>query len=181
VLWRGEDAHLHELDDEIHDLVLEHGLGVEVGDQEGDVVALDGLPPEDDEVLGTLGQEAHELLAEDGLELVGLLDADGNSAQHNSTHAHDGRGQQKTQHLKSATIVQPSPVQSSRSARASSHACAQLAFSFLFSSIFFGANRLGARAVPDGVDRTLDEDLLVLVAANNYRVEQQLLVGPVGE
>jgi hypothetical protein len=34
------------------------------------------------------------------------------------------------------------------------------------------------KGVPDGVDRALDEDLLVLVAANNYRVEQQLLVGP---
>ena len=75
-----KERHLHELDDEVHDLVLEHGLGVEVGDQEGDVVTLDGLPPEDDEVLGTLGQEAHELLAENGLELVGLLNADGNSA-----------------------------------------------------------------------------------------------------
>ena len=31
---------LHELDDEIHQLMLQHFLGVEVGDKEGDVIAL---------------------------------------------------------------------------------------------------------------------------------------------
>jgi hypothetical protein len=98
--------------------VLEHGLGVEVGDQEGDVVALDGLPPEDDEVLGALGQEAHELLAEDGLELVGLLNADGNSARH-----------QDNQHTKQHTSVSD-PTMVSRVA------CTELfiIFSFLFHS-----------------------------------------------
>mmetsp|Transcript_18739 Transcript_18739/g.47416 ORF Transcript_18739/g.47416 Transcript_18739/m.47416 type:complete len:94 (-) Transcript_18739:23-304(-) len=31
---------LHELDDEVHQLVLEHDLGVVVGDEEGDVISL---------------------------------------------------------------------------------------------------------------------------------------------
>lgn len=31
---------LHKLDDEVHQLMLKHLLGMEVGDQEGDVVAL---------------------------------------------------------------------------------------------------------------------------------------------
>jgi hypothetical protein len=31
---------LHELNDEVHKLVLQHLLGVEVSDQEGDVVTL---------------------------------------------------------------------------------------------------------------------------------------------
>jgi hypothetical protein len=31
---------LHELDDEVDELVLEHGFGVEIGDQEGYIIAL---------------------------------------------------------------------------------------------------------------------------------------------
>lgn len=31
---------LHELDNEVHQLVLQHLLGVEVGDEEGDIIAL---------------------------------------------------------------------------------------------------------------------------------------------
>jgi hypothetical protein len=31
---------LHELDDEIHQLVLQHLLGMEVGDEKGDVITL---------------------------------------------------------------------------------------------------------------------------------------------
>ncbi len=31
---------LHKLDDEVHELVLEHLLGVEISDQERDVIAL---------------------------------------------------------------------------------------------------------------------------------------------
>lgn len=56
--------------------MLEHLLGVEVGDEEGDVVALDGLAAQDEEGLGALGQEARELVNQDALDLVGLLDAD---------------------------------------------------------------------------------------------------------
>lgn len=36
----------HELNDEVDQLVLQHLLGVEVGDEERDVVALDRLPPQ---------------------------------------------------------------------------------------------------------------------------------------
>lgn len=64
---------LHELDDKINQLVLVHGLSVEVGDEEGDIVTLDGLTAEDDEGLGALGQETHKLLGEQLLELIGLL------------------------------------------------------------------------------------------------------------
>ena len=67
---------LHELNDEVDELVLEHLFGVEVGDEEGDVVALDGLPAEDEEGLGALGEEAGELVNKNALDLVGLLDAD---------------------------------------------------------------------------------------------------------
>jgi hypothetical protein len=77
--------------------VLQHLLGVEVGDKEGDVISLeeaklamrgtadrrshqvtclDGLPPEDEEGLGSLGQESGKLVDQDVLDLVCLLDLD---------------------------------------------------------------------------------------------------------
>ena len=67
---------LHELDDKVDKLVLQHLLGVEIGDEEGDVVALNGFAAEDEEGLGALGQETGEFMNEDTLDLVGLLDAD---------------------------------------------------------------------------------------------------------
>lgn len=67
---------LHELDDKVDELVLEHLLGVEVGHEERDVVAGDGLAAQDEEALGALLQEARELVHEDVLDLVGLLDLD---------------------------------------------------------------------------------------------------------
>ena len=82
--WTYEKLHLrdllvdllHELDYEVDQLVLEHLLGVEVGDEERDIVALDGLATQDEEGLGALGEEAGELVDEDALDLVGLLDTD---------------------------------------------------------------------------------------------------------
>ena len=71
---------LHEVDDEVHELVAQHLLRVEVGDQEADVVTLDLLPPQDDEVLRPSHHETHELVAEQLLYIVGLLDGDGNPA-----------------------------------------------------------------------------------------------------
>lgn len=56
--------------------MLQHLFGVEVGDEERDVVALDRLPPQDKEGLGTLGQEAGKLVDKDLFNLVGLLDFD---------------------------------------------------------------------------------------------------------
>lgn len=70
---------LHELNDEIHQLVLVHALGVEVGHQKGNVVALDGLSTEDHEWLRTLGQEAHKLLRQQLLQLVSLLHSNANA------------------------------------------------------------------------------------------------------
>ena len=64
--------------------MLEHGLGVGVGDEEADVkvghlpvLALvdDGLPSEHKEVLGSLGEEAHEPLRKDVIKLIELLKA----------------------------------------------------------------------------------------------------------
>ena len=42
---------LHELDDEIDELVLEHRLGVCICDEKGDVVARHGFPAQDDKGL----------------------------------------------------------------------------------------------------------------------------------
>jgi len=72
---------LHELDDKVDELALVEGLGVNVGDEEGDVVhllaglvlRLDGLAAKDKEVVRTLSKEAHEPLGEDLVELIELL------------------------------------------------------------------------------------------------------------
>jgi hypothetical protein len=72
---------LHELDDEVHQLVLQHLLSVEVGNKERDVIALAGdqqllqpnvqgsasiyldrLPPQDKERFRSLRQEPCELV-----------------------------------------------------------------------------------------------------------------------
>ena len=78
---------LHELDDEIDELALVEGLGVDVGDKERDIVhlfallvlLLDGLATEDEEVVCTLGEETHETLGKDLVELIELLQADRNT------------------------------------------------------------------------------------------------------
>ena len=85
---------LHELYYKVDQLVLKHLLGMEVGDEEGNVIALgsvscargssmcigtaylDSLPSQDEKGLGALGQEASELVDEDVLNLIGLLDPD---------------------------------------------------------------------------------------------------------
>lgn len=63
----------HEVNHEVHQLVLVHGLGVEVRDEKADVVALDGFPSQNNEVLGSHHDEAGELVTQDLLDLVGLL------------------------------------------------------------------------------------------------------------
>jgi len=84
---------LHELNDEVHQLVLQHLLGVEVGDEERNVIALpndqqslpssaqcpasayiDRLPPQDEERLRSLRQESRELVHQDMLDFIRLLD-----------------------------------------------------------------------------------------------------------
>ena len=70
---------LHELNDEIDQLVLVHGLSVEVGDEERDIISLNSLTTQDDEGLSTLGQEAHELLGEQLLQLISLLNSNRDS------------------------------------------------------------------------------------------------------
>lgn len=63
----------HEMNHKVDQFVLVHGLGVEVCDQEADVVALDGFPSQNDKVLGSHHDEAGELVTQDLLDLVGLL------------------------------------------------------------------------------------------------------------
>lgn len=70
---------LHKLNNEIDQLVLVHSLGVEVGDEERDIVSLDGLTTQDHEGLGTLSQETHKLLGQQLLQLIGLLNSNGDS------------------------------------------------------------------------------------------------------
>ncbi|KAG5513705.1 hypothetical protein PMAC_000743 [Pneumocystis sp. 'macacae'] len=65
---------LHELDDEVDDLVLEHGVGVLVCDEEGYVVSLETVGV--GEGFGTGHEEAGEFVGEDVFYVVGLLDAD---------------------------------------------------------------------------------------------------------
>ena len=84
---------LHELDDKVDQLVLQHLFGVEVCDQERNIIALptgqstcpvphayaststyiDRLPPQDEEGLRSLGQEPRELVYQDVLDLIRLL------------------------------------------------------------------------------------------------------------
>ena len=53
---------LHELDDEVHQLVLQHLLRVEVRNQEGDIISLNRFPPQNDEALRSLLQKPCELV-----------------------------------------------------------------------------------------------------------------------
>ena len=73
-------SYLHKVNNKVDQLVPQHLLRVEVGDEEADVVTLDLLPPQDDEVLRPSHHESHELVAEQLLYVVGLLDGDGNPA-----------------------------------------------------------------------------------------------------
>ena len=83
---------LHELYYKVNELVLQHLLGVEVGDEKGDVISLarsaidprqwqdpasirylNSLPSQNEEGFGALSQEASELVDQDVLNLIGLL------------------------------------------------------------------------------------------------------------
>ena len=64
---------LQERDDEVDQLLQDHLLDVDVRDEEGDVVPLDRLPPQDSELARALAQEAHEHLAEQLVNVVVLF------------------------------------------------------------------------------------------------------------
>lgn len=66
----------HELYNEVDQLMFQHLLGVEVCNQERDVIALDRFPPQDVEGLCSLRQESRELVHQDVFNLVRLLDLD---------------------------------------------------------------------------------------------------------
>ena len=61
----------------MYQLVPEHFLSVKVGDEETDVIALNFLSPQDDKVLRPSHHESHEHLAQEGVDIVQLLDGDG--------------------------------------------------------------------------------------------------------
>ena len=61
----------------MYQLVPEHFLCVEVGDEKTDVIALDLLSPQDDKVLCPSHHESHEHLAQQRVDVVQLLDGDG--------------------------------------------------------------------------------------------------------
>ena len=67
-----------------YQLVSQHFLRVEVRDEEADVVALNLLPPEDDEVLCSPHHETHELVTQKFLDVVSLFDGDRNSNRVNA-------------------------------------------------------------------------------------------------
>ena len=61
----------------MYQLVPEHFLRVKVGDEKADVVALNFLPPQDDKVFRPPHHESHEHLAQEGVDIVQLLDGNG--------------------------------------------------------------------------------------------------------
>ena len=67
---------LHELDDEIHQLVLVHLFSLYVRDEETDVVPFNGFTSQHQEVLSTQHHETHELVAQDLLDFVRLFHSD---------------------------------------------------------------------------------------------------------
>jgi len=101
--WQIQYMHLNALDDKVDQLVFQHGLRVEVGDQERNVVSLivpdnhndpnqldahripfmatylNSLPPQDNKPLRSHSHEPSKLFTQDPLDFVGLLDRDGES------------------------------------------------------------------------------------------------------
>lgn len=65
---------LHKLNDKVDQLVLQHLLGMEVCDQERNVISLDRFPPQDDKTLCSLLQEPCELVNQNVLDFVCLFD-----------------------------------------------------------------------------------------------------------
>jgi len=70
---------LDEVNDERNELVLVQLFQVEVGDEEREVVALDGDPSQHDELFSAQRKEPRELLDEDRLEYIRLLDLERNA------------------------------------------------------------------------------------------------------
>lgn len=70
---------LHKVNHEIDKLNLLQVLKVEIGEEERNVVALNGGTTENLKLLGTHGKETRELVNKDGLKSVGLLNLDGNT------------------------------------------------------------------------------------------------------
>ncbi len=64
---------IHKLNHKGHQLVLVHGLAVEVGDQKRNIIAGNGLAAQHEKVLSTLLQKRNKLADQHFLNLIGLL------------------------------------------------------------------------------------------------------------
>ena len=73
----------------MYQLVPEHFLRVKVGDEKADVVALNFLPPQDDKVFCPPHHESHEHLAQEGVDIVQLLDGNGHPHRVDAGLDHD--------------------------------------------------------------------------------------------
>lgn len=60
----------HKVDDKIDEFSFEHGISVEVGDEEGDIIALNRRSPENDELFSTLRQEPRKFVYQKLFHLV---------------------------------------------------------------------------------------------------------------
>ena len=64
----------HKLHDKIDQFVLEHLFSVEICDEKGNVVTVDGTATQNEKVFGAHHDKAHKLLAQDLFDLVCLFD-----------------------------------------------------------------------------------------------------------
>ena len=67
----------------------EHFLSVKIGDEKADIIALNLLSPQDDKVLGSSHHESHEHLAEQGVDIIQLLNGDGDPDRVDAGLYHD--------------------------------------------------------------------------------------------
>ena len=62
------------MNDKVYQLVPQHLLSVEVGDEEADVITFNLLPPENHEILSPPHHEPHELVTQQLLYFISLFD-----------------------------------------------------------------------------------------------------------
>ena len=66
------------MDHKVYQLVSQHLLGVEVGDEKANIVTLNFLPSENYEIFCPPHHEPHELVAKQLLDFISLLDSNRN-------------------------------------------------------------------------------------------------------
>lgn len=70
---------LHEIYHKVDELMFEHLLRVEIGNQKADMVSIDRFPPQYDKILRSHHHKSHELFTQYFFDLVRLLDHNANS------------------------------------------------------------------------------------------------------